>query len=80
MGLGGGFWKLNIGNPDGYEKKGDRGEAKGIVVKRKRIARLGQIGTRGGWPVGDYGKSGGRRFEWRLLALDSVAQFLLRSQ
>ena len=29
----------DIGNPDGYQKKGVAGEAKGIVVKTKGIAR-----------------------------------------
>jgi len=36
----------DIGNPDGYQKKGVRDEAKGIVVKTKGIAKLAQIGTR----------------------------------
>jgi len=36
----------DIGNPDGYQKKGVIGEAKGIVVKTKGIAKLAQIGTR----------------------------------
>ena len=35
----------DIGNPDGYQKKGVAGEAKGIVVKTKGIANLAQIGT-----------------------------------
>jgi hypothetical protein len=73
MGLAGEFGELDIGNPDGYEKKGDRGEAKGIVVKRKGIAKLGQMGTRGRWPGGDSGKSGGGQFEWSLIRLDSLA-------
>ena len=35
----------DIGNPDGYQKKGVAGEAKWIVVKTKGIANLAQIGT-----------------------------------
>ena len=30
----------NIGNPDGYQKKGVAGEAKRIVVKRRELAKL----------------------------------------
>jgi len=37
----------NIGNPDGYQKKGVAREAKWIVVKTKGIAKLAQNGTRG---------------------------------
>jgi hypothetical protein len=47
MGFGGEFWELKIGNPDGYQKKGVRGEDKRIVVKRKEIAKVAQIGARG---------------------------------
>src|SRR5256885_7805016 len=36
----------HIGNPDGYQKKGVRDEAKRIVVKTKEIANLAQIGKR----------------------------------
>src|SRR5256885_2061256 len=36
----------DIGNPDGYQKKGVAGQAKWIVVKTKGIANLAQIGTR----------------------------------
>jgi hypothetical protein len=78
---------MTIGNPDGCEKKGVKGWAKGIVVKRKGIARLTQIGARGGWRGRDSGpsqigvnKSEARRFEWSLLTLDSVARGLLLSQ
>jgi len=35
-----GFGDLDIGNPDGYQKKGVAGEAKGIVVKRRELARI----------------------------------------
>ena len=34
----------NIGNPDGYQKKGVAGEAKRMVVKRKGLAKLAQRG------------------------------------
>ena len=34
------FWNLDIGNPDGYQKKGVAGEAKGMVVKRRGLARI----------------------------------------
>ena len=35
----------NIGNPDGYQKKGVAGEAKRMVVKRKGLAKLaGHLG------------------------------------
>ena len=47
----------NIGNPDGYQKKGVAGEAKRIVVKTKGIANLAQIGTRGRGLRGNPGKS-----------------------
>jgi hypothetical protein len=80
MGFVGEFAELNIGNPDGCEKKGVRREAKRIVLKRKGIARLGQMETRRGGPGGDSGpsqigvnKSGGRQFEWSLITLDSVS-------
>ena len=33
-----------MGNPDGYQKKGVSGEAKGIVVKTKGIANFAQEG------------------------------------
>ncbi|HLZ14099.1 MAG TPA: hypothetical protein VKP58_16070 [Candidatus Acidoferrum sp.] len=42
-GLVGEICKLNIGNPDGYQKKGVRGEAKRIVIKTKGIAKVAQI-------------------------------------
>jgi len=47
----------DMGNPDGYQKKGVRGEDKRIVVKTKGIAKQGQIGSRGGRPGVDSGKS-----------------------
>ena len=42
-GGGGEMANSDIGNPDGYQKKGVRGEAKRIVVKTKGIAKLAQI-------------------------------------
>jgi hypothetical protein len=63
----------DIGNPDGYQKKGVMGEAKGIVVKTKGIANLAQIGTRGAGLSGDPGKSGVEQFEWSSITLVSVA-------
>jgi len=62
----------DIGNPDGYQKKGVRGEAKGIVVKTKRIGKLAQIGTRQGGLSGYPGKSGVESFEWSLTTLVSI--------
>ena len=44
---GGGFQNQTIGNPDGYQNKGVRGEAKRIVVKTKGIANFGQRGRLG---------------------------------
>jgi len=44
----------DIGNPDGYQKKGVAGEAKGIVVKTKGIGNLAQIGTRKGGSRGEF--------------------------
>jgi len=34
------FLNLDIGNSDGYQKKGVAGEAKGMVVKRRGLARI----------------------------------------
>ena len=34
------FGNLDIGNPDGYQKKGVAGEAKRMVVKRRELARI----------------------------------------
>ena len=34
------FWNLDIGNPDGYQKKGVAGETKRMVVKRRGLARI----------------------------------------
>jgi len=70
----------HIGNPDGYQKKGVRGEAKWIVVKTKGIANLAQIGTRGTESRGNPGKSEVEQFEWSLITLVSVAWCLLLSQ
>ena len=80
------FWNLDIGNPDGYQKKGVRGEAKGIVVKTKGIAKLVQIWAGRGERVGPsrtslpsaalgasrVKKSGVEQFEWSLITLVSV--------
>ena len=70
----------DIGNPDGYQKKGVSGEAKWIVVKTKGIAKLAQNGTRRGGLRGNPGKSGVEQFEWSLITLVSVALLLLLSQ
>ena len=51
---GGGMAIPDIGNPDGYQKKGVAGEAKGIVVKTKGIGNLAQIGTRKGGSRGEF--------------------------
>jgi len=84
---GGGFQNQTIGNPDGYQKKGVRGEAKRIVVKTKGIAKVAQIwARRSGWGSGPsrtslgVNKSGVEQFEWGLLTLVSVPCFLLLSQ
>jgi len=71
---------FNIGNPDGYQKKGVAGETKWIVVKTKGIAKLAQIGTRRRVVKGNPGKSGVEQFEWSLITLVSVAWRLLLSQ
>ena len=63
----------HIGNPDGYQKKGVIGEAKGIVVKTKGIANLVQIGKRRRGLRGNPGKSGVEQFEWSLITLVSLA-------
>ena len=70
----------NIGNPDGYQKKGLREEAKGIVVKTKGIGNVAQIWARGAGLRGNPGKSGVEQFEWSLITLVSVAWRLLLSQ
>jgi len=70
----------DIGNPDGYQKKGVTGEAKRIVVKTKQIAKLAQIGTRRRGLRGNPGISGVEQFEWSLITLVSLAWFLLLSQ
>jgi len=70
----------DIGNPDGYQKKGVSGEAKGIVVKTKGIANLAQIGTRGRGLRGYPGISEVEQFEWSLITLVSLAWRLLLSQ
>ena len=71
---------FNIGNPDGYQKKGVAGEAKRIVVKTKGIAKLAQIGTRRRGLRENPGKSGVEQFEWNLITLVSVAWRLLLRQ
>jgi len=70
----------DIGNPDGYQKKGASGQAKGIVVKTKGIGKVAQIwargsGLRGGPSRTSLGvkKSGVEQFEWSLITLVSVA-------
>jgi len=74
----------DMGNPDGYQKKGVRGEAKRIVVKTKGIAKLAEIGVQGrcGPSQTSLGvnKSGVEQFEWSLITLVSVSWFCLRSQ
>ena len=71
---------FNIGNPDGYQKKGVAGEAKRIVVKTKGIAKVAQIWARRAGLRGNPGKSGVEQFEWSLITLVSVAWPLLLSQ
>ena len=73
---------LHIGNPDGYQKKGVAGEAKGIVLKTKGIGKVAQIWARGSGLSGDPGplqvgvrKSGVEQFEWSLITLVSVPWF-----
>ena len=70
----------DIGNPDGYQKKGVTGEAKWIVVKTKEIGKIAQIWARGrGLRSGPsrtslgVNKSGVEQFEWRSSTLVSVA-------
>jgi len=70
----------DIGNPDGYQKKGVAGEAKRIVVKTKGIANLAQIGTRRTALRGNPAKSGVGQFEWSLITLVSVPWLILLSQ
>jgi len=70
----------DIGNPDGYQKKGVRGEAKRIVVKTKGIGKVAQIWAGGRGVSGDSGKSEVEQFEWSLITLVSVPWFILRSQ
>jgi len=69
----------DIGNPDGYQKKGVMGEAKRIVFKTKGIAKVAQIWAQRGGLSGDPGpsqigvnKSGVGQFEWSLITLVSV--------
>ncbi len=62
----------DIGNPDGYQKKGVRGEAKGIVVKTKGIAKLVQIWAGRALARRSSGKSGVEQFEWSLITLVSI--------
>ena len=70
----------DIGNPDGYQKKGVAGEAKRIVVKIKGIAKVAQIWARRSGLSGNPGKSGVEQFEWSLITLVSVVCFLILSQ
>ena len=70
----------DIGNPDGYQKKGVAGEAKRIVVKTKGIGKVAQIWARGRGLSGSPGKSGVEQFEWSLITLISVPGCLLLSQ
>jgi len=67
----------DTGSPDGYQRKGVAGEAKGIVVKTKGIGKVAQI--RKSLRV-DPGKSGVEQFEWSLITLASVAWCLLLCQ
>jgi len=53
----------DMGSPDGYQKKGVAGEAKGIVVKTKGIANHAQIRARRTRLRGHPGKSGVKPFE-----------------
>ena len=63
------FWNLDIGNPDGYQKKGVAGETKRIVVKRRGLAKFGFEGA------GRWGKDLGKQNEAGLqLSQDSLAQ------
>ena len=70
----------DIGNPDGYQKKGVAGEAKGIVVKTKGITKVAQIWARRSGLKEGPGKSGVEQFEWSLITLVSVPWVLLLSQ
>ena len=70
----------DIGNPDGYQKKGVVGEAKRIVVKTKGIGKVAQIWARGRGLSGSPGKSGVEQFEWSLITLVSVSWRLVLSQ
>jgi len=63
----------DIGNPDGYQKKGVAGEAKRIVVKTKGIAKVAQIWARRRGLKGNPGKSEVGQFEWSLITLVSVS-------
>ncbi len=62
----------DIGNPDGYQKKGVAGEAKRIVVKTKGIGKVAQIWARRTGLSGDPGNSEVGQFEWSLITLVSV--------
>jgi len=62
----------DMGNPDGYQKKGVSGEDKRIVVKTKGIAKLVQIWAGRGLARRSSGKSGVEQFEWSLITLVSV--------
>src|SRR6266851_3125040 len=44
------FFRRNIGNPDGYQKKGVAGEAKGMRIhgrKRKKMDERGRVSASG---------------------------------
>jgi len=67
----------DMGNPDGYQKKGVVGEAKGIVVKTKGIGKVAQIWARRIGASGNPSQIGVRKseveqFEWSLITLVSV--------
>jgi len=69
----------DIGNPDGYQKKGVAREAKGIVVKTKGIGKVAQIWARRIEVSGNPGasqigvrKSEVGQFERSLITLVSV--------
>ena len=70
----------DICNPDGCQKKGVVGEAKGIVVKTNGIANVAQIWARERGLRENPGKSEVEQFEWSLITLVSVARRLLLSQ
>jgi hypothetical protein len=81
QGGNGGMAIPDMGNPDGYQKKGVAGGAKRIVVKTKGIAKVAQIWARRSGVSGNPGpsqigvnKSEVEQFEWSLITLVSVAR------